>query len=107
MDNNLKLIGKRIKEIRKKQKLSQEKLAKMTSMNHRSIVRLENAHTLPTLESLDKITKALNIELTSLFKTKHLQNKKELLKGINGIAEKLSEEELKKLYKILLAFYEW
>ena len=53
--NKTALIGLKIKEIRKKKKISQEKLAEMVSMSHRSIVRLENLHTIPTIETLEKM----------------------------------------------------
>ena len=46
------IIGERLKQARLNKRLTQEKLAEMVSMSHRSIVRLENLHTIPTIETL-------------------------------------------------------
>ena len=63
----LQLIGRKIKQIRKQQKISQEKLAEMICMNHRSIVRIENAHTVPTLDTLNKLATVFNVKITDFF----------------------------------------
>ena len=55
---DLNHIGTKIKEIRKRKKISQEKLAELVSMNNRSILRIENQQNLPTLETLAKIAAA-------------------------------------------------
>lgn len=102
---NLKLIGYKIKEIRKKKKISQEKLAEMISMNHRSIIRLENVHNTPTLETLEKIAQALNVNITDFFEVDSIDSREELIKEINSIIEKLNDNELKTFYKTIYHFY--
>ncbi|MCD7879247.1 MAG: helix-turn-helix domain-containing protein [Candidatus Gastranaerophilales bacterium] len=96
---NLELIGHRIKEIRKSKKISQEKLAEMVSMNTRSILRLENAQTIPTLDTLDKIAKALDININYFFENETIKNRKEIIKDINSCLNLMTDEELKKFYK--------
>ena len=70
----ISLIGKKIKKIRKQKKISQEKLAEMISMNHRSIVRIENAQVVPTLETLGKIAEVLDVKIADFFDeyTRHI-----------------------------------
>lgn len=102
---NLKLIGKKIKEIRKRKKISQETLAEMVSMNQRSILRLENSQTIPTLESLEKIAKALDVEVSDFLNNEHLEDRAYLLGKINEIAQNLDDKELRAFYKIIKNFY--
>ena len=101
---NLKLIGEKIKKIRKNRKISQEKLAEMISMNQRSILRIENAQSLPTIETLQKISNVLNVNITDFFENEELKNKEEIIADINKHLEMASEEKLKIFYKAIHNF---
>lgn len=103
--SDLKLIGQKIKQIRKKRKISQEKLAEMVSMNHRSIVRLENAQTMPTLETLQKISKVLNVEIVDFFKTEYLESREDIIKKIVDYLTNASDAEVKTFYKAVYTFF--
>ena len=103
--DDLKFIGAKIKEIRKRKKISQEKLAEMISMNGRSIMRLENMQNTPTLETLLKIAKALDVSITDLFQTEYLQDKKTIISAVNDIMDKMSVEDLRIFYRAIYHFY--
>ncbi|MCD7780039.1 MAG: helix-turn-helix domain-containing protein [Candidatus Gastranaerophilales bacterium] len=96
---DIEQIGYKIKEIRKSKKISQEKLAEKVLMNTRSILRIENAQTIPNLDTLNKIAKALDVNITDFFETKIFKNKKEIIKDINKCLDLMSESELKKFHK--------
>jgi len=67
MSNNHSKIGKRIKEIRKQKKLSQDKLSKLADLSLNTIVNIEREkNTNPTVETLKKIANALNVTLDEL-----------------------------------------
>ena len=102
--NKTALIGLKIKEIRKKKKISQEKLAEMVSMSHRSIVRLENLHTIPTIETLEKIADALNVDITAFFETETIKTRQQITNEINKIITSMTDEDLKTLYKAIYHF---
>ena len=97
-------IGIKIKEIRKRKKISQEKLAEMVSMNHRSIVRLENNQTIPTLETLEKIAVALGVRISDFFEDKTVKKRNDIIKDINDCVATMSDEELKNFYKAVYYF---
>lgn len=101
---NSELIGKKIKEIRKNKKISQEKLAEMVAMNTRSILRLENAQSSPTLETLEKIAEALNVDIKVFFETETLESRSAILENINNSLHKMSDNELKTFYKAVYHF---
>lgn len=102
---NLSLIGPRIKELRKKKKLSQEELAEIIDVNFRTIQRIETSVNIPSLETLSKLTEALDVDIQDFFKTEHLVNRDEILSNINDIAKKLNDSELKNFYKAIHLFY--
>ena len=61
MEINYALIGKRIRETRKQRGLSAEELAEIADLSTVYISYIENAKRKPSLESLIKISNALEI----------------------------------------------
>jgi transcriptional regulator with XRE-family HTH domain len=62
----LRKFAKRIKELRKLKKMSQEQLAEKAGLHPTFIGNLERAEKNPTITSLAKIARALNISLSEL-----------------------------------------
>ncbi|MBI5806250.1 helix-turn-helix transcriptional regulator [candidate division TA06 bacterium] len=65
--NILLIIGKRIKALRKDAKYTQADLAEITGLSDNYIALLECGHRSPSIETLDKISKALNVHISSFF----------------------------------------
>ena len=61
-----KKIGMKIKLLRTMSKLSQEKLAEFADINKNTIGLIERGEISPTVETLEKISTALGIELKEL-----------------------------------------
>ena len=61
------IIGKRLKEIREARKLSQGDIEKKTGLLRCYISRVENGHTVPAVETLEKFARALEVPLYRLF----------------------------------------
>ena len=101
---NLDLIGARIKEIRKRKKISQEKLAEMVCMNHRSIVRLENSYSKPSIETLEKIAAALGVRVIDFLETETVKNRSQIVDEINQCIVSMTDEELHTFYKAVYHF---
>lgn len=55
------LIGKRLAEVRKSQKITQEKLAEKTDLANNYISNIENSRSIPSLETLVKLCDALGV----------------------------------------------
>ena len=60
------IMGKRIKEIRKKKMVTQEKLAELTGFSSAHISNIETAHTKASVASLVAIANALNVSLDDI-----------------------------------------
>jgi transcriptional regulator with XRE-family HTH domain len=62
-------IGKNIKKLRTAQGLSQDRLSKLADVSYNSIIKLETGGILnPTIETLQKISKALGVSVDDLIK---------------------------------------
>jgi transcriptional regulator with XRE-family HTH domain len=61
------LIGQRLKELREAKKLSQGDIEKRTGLLRCYTSRVENGHTVPTVETLEKYARALGIPVYRLF----------------------------------------
>lgn len=65
---NIKIIfGLKIKELRKQKSYTQEKLAKLSSINKSYISDIENGKRKVSLEIMNKLAKAFEIEVDKLF----------------------------------------
>jgi len=64
--DNLSLIGKRIKDIRKVQKLSLKELADNSGVSTGLISKIENFRTIPSLPVLYQIAQALNTSMADI-----------------------------------------
>ena len=95
-----KLFGKRVKELRKQNHLTQEKLAELIGIDTRNLIKIENGETFPRVQTLENLLEVLNIAPYEIFRNEHLDNPKILR---NKIIQKLeSDDELVKLiYKML------
>ena len=101
--NNIKfLLGKRIRELRKAKKYTQEQLAEKVDIGTPNISYFETGKYSPSIETLEKIAKALDVEIYELymFQPQKTVNeiKKELVQSMDS-----DEEILRMLYKFYLS----
>jgi transcriptional regulator with XRE-family HTH domain len=61
------VIGKRLRQLREERNLSQGSIEKRTGLLRCYISRVENGHTVPSLETLERLAAALQIPLYQLF----------------------------------------
>jgi transcriptional regulator with XRE-family HTH domain len=98
-------IGANIKKIREAKGLSQKEVALSLKMDSAQYSRIENDKTDPTFSTIEKIAKALGMELSELFKADEVfkdvnSYDKTLLEKLNLI-EKLEDKEKQAVYSIL------
>ncbi len=61
------IIGDRLRDLREAKKLSQGDIEKRTGLLRCYISRVENGHTVPSIETLEKLARALEVPLYQLF----------------------------------------
>jgi transcriptional regulator with XRE-family HTH domain len=63
------MINQNIKRLRKKRGFSQDKLCKMADLTYTTLAKIESGvNTNPTIKTLQKIAKALEVSLNELVK---------------------------------------
>ncbi len=102
--NNKKLLGKRIKELRKSCNLTQEKLAELINIETTSLSGIESGRHFPSLTTIEKIANNLNVELKSLFDFNHLKTREFMQENIIKNLDKLSDEKISFIYKFFEDF---
>ena len=86
--NFKKLFGKRIKELRIKQGLTQEQLAEMIEVGERNLSKIECGNVFVKASTIAKLINALQIEPQELFEFSHYKEpkniKRELVNAIQN-----------------------
>lgn len=102
MSDITKTVGQRIRNYRNQRGLSQEKLAEISGCHPTYIGQIERGEKNATIESLEKISSALEISLASLFEKIGSESNTDNipLKCYELLLSK-SKEEQEMLYKIL------
>lgn len=89
------MIGERLRTIRESKNLSQGDIEQRTGMLRCYTSRVENGHTVPSIETLAKYSQALEIPLYQLFYGGEEAPKK--IKGVDLDGEKLSLTERREI----------
>ena len=100
--NKKELLGKRLRELRKRKGINQEKLAEMIEVDPPTISNIENGKNYPSLINLENLLNVLDSSFLEAFDFEHKNKKEDLLSQIN---EKLKNnpDKLEDFYKIVMA----
>lgn len=99
-----KLLGKRIKDLRKSAGLTQEKLAELIDIETGSLSGIESGRHYPSLPTLVKIANNLNIEINSLFKFASDVSTAEMKNCIIKNIDRLDDKTIAFIYKFFEDF---
>ena len=104
MANLKKIIGERVKALRKLKGLTQEKLAELADADQRTISSIENGHSL-SYQVLQSIMDALELNPSEFLQFEGLLGltDDEIRAELLGIIPNLSSSDLRRLYKIVKA----
>ena len=95
------VIGDKLKELRGSKKLSQGDIEKRTGLLRCYISRVENGHTVPSVDTLEKMARALEVPMYCLF-TDDLHVKRPNIPVSNGEPHnKKQEAKLRSFVKAL------
>jgi transcriptional regulator with XRE-family HTH domain len=61
------IIGERLRELREQKKLPQREIENRSGLQRAYLSRVENGHTVPSIETLEKWAKALEVPIYQLF----------------------------------------
>ncbi len=100
MDNK-KLLGKRIKELRKTRNLTQERLSELIGIETCSLSAIESGRHFPSLPTIEKLSQILNYEIKNFFDFNHLKSNEEKLAEIESSLKYLSKEKVDLIHLLI------
>lgn len=96
-----KMIGMRLRELRKKHGYSQERVAELADIASNYISRLEMGKENPTVDTFLKLARVYKVELWELLNYGHEMKRKELEGKICSIAKTVGEDDLRLFLKFI------
>jgi len=97
------LLGARIKELRKLRRLTQEQLAEKVDLATRYISLIEVGRSSPSLETIENIARALQVEIRDLFEFVHLQPGGVTTESLQELLADMDEKTAKTVFKMVRA----
>ena len=94
-------FGKRVKELRKSKGITQEQIAELINLEPPNVSKMENGMHFPQPEKIEKIAKALDVEISELFDFNHIQKKENLIKFILDTLENFDNKKIELVYKFV------
>ena len=101
MEEDLKLIGRRIKILRMEHKMGQTEMAKKMGLSQTNLSNMENGRTAVTIQNLLKLRKILNCSMSDFFLDLEapVEKKREEVKGKSA----MELEDAVRILKLLKA----
>jgi transcriptional regulator with XRE-family HTH domain len=96
---NKKLLCSRIRHMRKKNGLSQEQFAELIGIDPNSVSRIECGVHYPSLDTLEKITTVLKVEMRDLFLFNNKESAEEMRAFLIQTAYEASVEKLREVVR--------
>ena len=101
MDKKI-LLWKRLRDLRKRKGISQEKLAELINVDPTTISNIENGKNYPSLINLENLLDVLESSFLEAFDFNHKNDQKNLINEITEIL-KDNPKKLEDFYKIVIA----
>ena len=101
MSDLTKKLGAKIQEIRKSKGITQEKLAELINMDTPNLSNIERGKKFMTANTLEKIVRALGIQVKDLFDFEHIIGDAQLKSEIKSQLDTLTTKELQYLHKTI------
>ncbi len=101
-----KLLGLRIRELRKSKRLTQAQLAEAIGMETTNLCKLENGCQFPKEENIEKLAVFFNIPVKELFDFEHFQTAKDIQQDLILAIKNATDKDLKMYYKLISAVRE-
>lgn len=103
MQTTKTLLGARIKELRRTKSLSQEQLAELVGLAPKFISRIEVGRSSPSLETIENIARALQVEIRDLFEFVHLQPGEITPQAIEELLQDMDDKTARTVFKMVRA----
>lgn len=100
--NKRELLGKRLRELRKRKGINQEKLAELIDVDPTTISNIENGKNYPSMINLENLLNVLDCSFIEAFDFEHKNSSEDLITQITNRL-KNNPDKLEDFYKIVMA----
>ena len=97
MKNAKELLGGRIRELRKGQRMTQEQLSEKIDVDPRYVSRIEIGNCYPSLETLENIARALKVRMKDLFDYDFVEEELNIPDAIEEILNSVEDCQQRKM----------
>ncbi len=101
MADNKKLLGQKVRQLRKQNEYSQERFAELVGIDPNSVSRIECGVHYPSLDTLEKIATVLKVEMRDLFLFSDKESAESLRSYLLQIASELEVEKLREVVGVV------
>jgi transcriptional regulator with XRE-family HTH domain len=101
MADNKKLLGQKVRQLRKQNEYSQERFAELVGIDPNSVSRIECGVHYPSLDTLEKIATVLKVEMRDLFLFSDKESAESLRNYLLQIASELEVEKLREVVGVV------
>lgn len=99
-----RVVGLRIKNLRRARGYSQEKLAEIIGINPKYLSSIERGEENPTLDLFMRLSQGLKVEMQEIFNVEHEgQAPQNLRKKLQGLVGEIKDQDLSRAIRILSA----
>ncbi len=95
------LFGKRLKEIRNDKGLTQQELAELLDLQPNTIAQIEIGYKAASFDTIEKISKKLNISYFELFDFEETQSRNVLYRKITKLIDSMDKKNLELSFSLL------
>jgi transcriptional regulator with XRE-family HTH domain len=95
------MIGARIKEIRTKRGITQERLSERMEINPKYLSGIERGKENPTLNTLIKLSESLQVDIGEIFSSVEAEDPHRSKSQILSLLDEADSEQLKLIFRVL------
>lgn len=99
-------LGKRIRNLRRLRDLTQEQLAEKASLSGKYVGEIERGTANVTIEAIENIAAALEVDLPVLFEISHEVDRKHLLAEIYKHLDNADDNSIQLVFRIVKALFQ-
>jgi transcriptional regulator with XRE-family HTH domain len=97
-----KLIGSRIKQLRRTRNYSQEKMAEIAGINPKYLSSIERGEENPTLDLFIRLAQALKVDLREFFEIENEGNNPKMVRRkLKTLIDEVRDEQLVRVLRVL------
>jgi transcriptional regulator with XRE-family HTH domain len=94
------IVGERLRQVRESKNMSQGDIERKTGLLRCYVSRVENGHTVPSVETLEKMARAMEIKLHQLFYEEDNGKEPEMLDIPSASSKKMRKKDSNILTKL-------